>query len=90
MVVTVIFYEIRTVKFDAMEFVAKEGHIGRMMGAIFVSVYGINTMYLIYFLAFKWDVMLQTLGALNFGDSMYLNSTRKQVNKVLRYFIREK
>lgn len=82
-VVLVILHEIRTIKFDAMEFFGRKGNIARMMGAIFVAVYGINTMCLMYFLAFKWEVVIESLRSLNFRESMYLSRTRAQVNQVL-------
>lgn len=69
-----------------MTFLGKKGHIGRMMGAIFIGVYGIHTMCLMHFLAFRWGVVVESLRSLNFADSMYLNRTRKQVNQVLKIY----
>lgn len=81
-VVFSIFHIFRTIKFDAMEFLGKDGHIGRMMGATFVAIYGFNTISLMYFLAFKWDAMMESLHSLKLTDSMYLGRTRQQVNQV--------
>lgn len=65
-----------------MEFFGEKGDIGRLMIATFAAAYGINTMYLMYILSFKWEAMVETLRSLNLAESMYLGRTRRQVNQV--------
>lgn len=54
-----------------------------MMAAVSRTSYGISTIYLMHFLTFKWEGVVESLRLLNVADSMYLDRTAKRTEKVI-------
>lgn len=77
-----VMFVIRNTKYEVMEFLAGTANVARMMAAITSAVHGINTLFLLYLLACKWNDVVDSLRLLSLKDSMYNYQTKAEIKQV--------
>lgn len=77
-----VLYVIRNIKYEVMQFLATTAHVALMMAAINSIVHGINTLALLYLLAFKWSEVVNSLRLLNTANSMYQDQTQTEIKQL--------